>query len=305
MTFDEDDLDRLADYAAGLLDPAEAASVAARVATDPHWAAVYGQLVTADVVVATQLRDAPGEDVMPADIVARLDAAFAGEAAAGDAGSDAAARTPVISLAEARRRRQRRAGLVAVGAVAAAVVAVVGGSVVNGGLPVREFGSAADAPAMGTGAGADNGAPEAANSDKSVSDGPGATAPASAQALSAGQLATVPITDSDTDYTWTSLPLAAAGVTLTDGNSSTAKSTARARVPRALRDLARPETLRACLEAVGVATGGTPTRAEFASYDGTPALVVVITRPAGKTVAAVGGDCGPGSPDLRARRDLP
>ncbi|GAA1769660.1 hypothetical protein [Luedemannella helvata] len=294
MTFNEDDLDRLADYAAGLLDPAEEAEVAALVAADPAWAATYEQLVAADAVVATHLREEPGE-AMPADVAARLDAALKVEDVAG-----AVARTP-ISLNEARRRRQRRAGLVAVGAVAAALVAIVGGSVVNGSLPSGESSTAADAPAAG---GAPHAAPEAAASsagpDGNAQFRRESTAPATVQGDRTDELASVPVFSSDTDYTWATLSLAVIAEA-TDGDAAKASVP----VPAPLAALAAPATLRGCLDAIGAATGGTPLRAEFASYEGTPALVVVVTRPGGQTVAVAGGACRAGDADLRGRRDLP
>ncbi len=285
MTFSEDDLDRLADYTAGVLDPAEEAEVAALVAVDPAWSTAYEQLVAADAVVATRLREDVGDEAMPADIVARLDAALQVESVAG-----AVPRTPV-SLAQARRRRQRRAGLVAVGALAAALVAVVGGNMVTGNLASPSSTTADRAPAN----------PEAAASGE-LREHAEAAAPPSVQTYRTDDLPAVPVSGSDTDYTWATLPLAA----VADAAKATDDTAmASVPVPRELAALAVPATLRGCLDAVGTVIGGSPTRAEFAAYEGTPALVVVVTRPGGQTVAAVGGACGVGNADLRGRHDLP
>ncbi len=75
------DLDLLADFTAGVLDGTpEGAAVADRIAADPEWAELHAALVRADEAVRAELTALPVEP-MPADVFARLDAAFAAERA--------------------------------------------------------------------------------------------------------------------------------------------------------------------------------------------------------------------------------
>jgi hypothetical protein len=109
--FGEVDLDRLAEYADGLLDPARAAEVERLVATEPAWARTLDALTAAQPRVHDALAELAFPPV-PDDVVERLSAAIS--AAAPDA--------VVIDLAERRRRWSR----VAVGAAAAVAAVAVG-----------------------------------------------------------------------------------------------------------------------------------------------------------------------------------
>lgn len=283
MTFTEDDLDRLADYVAGVLDPAEESTVAALVGDDPAWAAAYDGLVAADTQVGTQLRAAANDadDAMPTDVMARITSALD---AAGRDRPRAVTRTPWENL---RRTLRRHAGVVALGTAAAALVAVVGGGLVSGALPSGQSKSdSAAGPAMADGSAADR-----------------SPAVAGGSALAAvpddADLASTAVISTDAEYSWATLPLAAGTA------YSAAKTAAReVPVPAALSALSAPDALRACLDAVVAAVGGTPVRAEFARYDGAPALVVILTRTGATSVAAVGPACGPGHADVQAVRSV-
>jgi hypothetical protein len=78
--FTDSDLDRLADFTAGVLGPDEEAEVARLVATVPAWAAAYDALVGASERAAADLRaeSQTRPEPMPADIAARIDAALLG-----------------------------------------------------------------------------------------------------------------------------------------------------------------------------------------------------------------------------------
>lgn len=139
------DLDLVADYAAGVLDGTPTgAAVAARLADDPAWAALYGALAPAESAVAADLASWTAEPTgdagvpVPADVVARLDRALgeaargvpgavgAGAAATGTVGTSAVAAGPgsstdagtaeqgststVVSLAAQRDRGRRDRG---------------------------------------------------------------------------------------------------------------------------------------------------------------------------------------------------
>jgi hypothetical protein len=283
VTFTEDDLDRLADYVAGVLDPAEEAAVAALVRDDPAWAAAYDGLVTADAQLATQLR-AEVEDAMPADVVSRISSALD---AAGRDKTRAVTRTPWWE--NLRQGLRRHAALAALGAAAAALVAVVGGGMVSGALPSQKSDSAADSAA----------------GREMTADSPagGSSTVASGSALAAlpddPDFSSMAVISTDADYSWATLPLAARTA------YSSAKTSARqVPVPAALSALSAPAALRACLEAVAAAVGGTPVSAEFAAYNGVPALVVILTRTGATSVAAVGPACGPGHADVQAVRSI-
>jgi hypothetical protein len=69
-------------------------------------------------------------------------------------------------------------------------------------------------------------------------------------------------------------------------------------VPDPLRRLADPDNRAACLKAILARYGGTATLLDYARYQGSPALIVLLdgaSKAAGrKWVVAVGPDCGSG-----------
>ncbi|HET8681574.1 MAG TPA: hypothetical protein VFM54_06835, partial [Micromonosporaceae bacterium] len=92
---DRVELDRLADYAAGVLDGTpQAEEIAHLIAAEPAWTAAYAELVNADQTLRGELAALRTVDEpMPAEVAARLDAALA--AAAADRSHTAGSADPV------------------------------------------------------------------------------------------------------------------------------------------------------------------------------------------------------------------
>jgi hypothetical protein len=287
----EVDLDRLADYAAGVLDNAAAADVSRLIATEPGWSSAYLALVAADAATRRELRAYAQSHLepMPGDVVARLEKAF-----------EAPTRTPVAarhahvaSIAEARRRRRVFAGLAA---AAAAVVAIAGGLTVAGRLIDRATTS------------------NSAGGSTTLSEDGAAPAPQLAAGLP-------PVLASGSDYRRETLATfeqyafraavpsgGTAPTPLRDSRSSTTSkdsglggSLVREDVAAALRRLAEPTALRTCLDAIATTHPGVATAVDFARFDGTPALIVLVqTGQGGSTVVAVGPGCGVAGTDEKA-----
>jgi hypothetical protein len=59
-----------------------------------------------------------------------------------------------------------------------------------------------------------------------------------------------------------------------------------------LARLTGPGDLSACLRLVQSAHGGTPTIIDFAHYEGSPALLILLRAPQSSSVVVVGPDCG-------------
>jgi len=126
-------VDLLADLHAGALEPATASRVWAQVNQDPQAQAVLRAL-DATSGNLRELGAAPPPP-MPAEFAARLDQAIANEARSRSGVAQGAA--PVVSLAEARRKRNRwfavGGGLVAAAAAVAAIaIAVLPGNSTGG-----------------------------------------------------------------------------------------------------------------------------------------------------------------------------
>lgn len=264
----DDDLDRLADYTAGLLDPVQAAEVDRLIATDAGWARTHAALVAAEPLVDRALAGLPAEPV-PTDVADRLDRALK------RAGTGT--RSNVIDLG--RARRWRRAAL-ATAAVAAAVAACVGGlATLNGRTGFNS-----------------------STSSTAARDGDKAAAPGAAQ----GFAEALPTRASGMDYTHDTLggPLAAArsgqaanAATVPDatggpGAEGAQHSTA---VPAELVRLTDPVQLRNCLDAIVAVQGGQATAVDYARYRGAPALIVVLV---GGRVAAVAAGPACGQPGI-------
>lgn len=280
------ELDRLADYAAGLLDGTPQGEAVARlIATDPAWAEAYAQLTEADLRVRGDLAALRTDEPVPAEVVARLEAAL-------DAAGSGAGRK-VLSLDAARRRRRRWAAAAAATAAAAAGVAAFG----MFGLPALR--------------GTDSGGFTAVTAD-------GAGAPERAPAASSTDSVGAPrILASGTDYRRETLRMAVAALsakaadaasqqglgTTADRPRGLGGSQALAAAPAELRRLVEHRALDACLTTIVTAYGGRVASVDFARFEGTPGLVVhlVQTDPAPARVVVAGPDCGlPGSgPDVR------
>ncbi len=287
------ELDRLADYTADALDPADAADVARLVQTDSRWAGAFRALTQADAAVRADLAAAAAVPVaMPEDVTARLDNALA-----------AAARATVISLAEARAKSQpnksqpnrshsdrshsnRRRRLALAGIAAAAFFAVAGGLVLNSQLTTGTTSSA--------------GAP-AAEADRN-----GATAPPALALPSPGfdsAFGTPAVLATGTDYRLDTLPelsrqpAAAAGGSKT---SATPGPLAAQDAPGALARLTTPAGLAECLRVVTARYPGTAVLLDYARFDGEPALMIVVRRGSASTIVAVGSNCGIAGSDEKA-----
>lgn len=151
------DLDMLADYLEGLLPDEERAEVERAAAEDPSTAALLAELGGVPALLAS---DPP--EPMPADVVARIDAALADEAAAAKAAESSESLAPVRSL-PSRRRRWLAPALAAAAAVG---VVGLGAHVVTSGMgsgASQEAESATDA-----GAGADEAAGDPASQPDSL-----------------------------------------------------------------------------------------------------------------------------------------
>lgn len=268
----DDDLDRLADYTAGLLEPTEAAEVDRLIATDDGWARAHDALVAAQPLVDRALAGLP-EERMPADVVARINRALDGAAVrpapVGGTGSN------VIDLG--RARRWRRLAL-ATTAVAAAVAAVVGGVVaLNGSGSLTSSNS--------------NSAGRAASAPKVTQDAAAApTILVSGTDYTHVQLATPPA-QSGNKFNATAPSGAAAQAPDNAGGSAGRANAGTATVAPELARLTDPTQLRACLDAIVAVDRGQPTSVDYARYKGAPALIVTLAV-GPVTAVAVGPSCG-------------
>ncbi len=299
--FEGVDLDRLADYVSGALDGTpDAATVADLVATDARWTRAHAALVAADALVRADLAEmADRPEPMPDDVMARLDAAFAAEPPLTDAVPDQ--KPPLTVLPGGRatavptvpRRRWR-----SVVGVAAAIV-------------ILGVGAISLAPRL-----SENSKSTAGRSDygSAVSQGgaPAVSAPRSASSLEQGTSGAPGINASGsnyTDQTLSALGTAAGPAISAQGDSPKSNrpdaleapsrpAVPLAAVPEALRPLAQPDARDSCVKAILKEYGGAATLLDYAQYQGSPALVVVIDGahgvPGRKWVVVVGPKCGTG-----------
>ena len=262
---DDEELDRLADYAAGLLDRETAARVRERIATDPDWAGAYADLAGADPrldAALADLRDPP----LPRDVADRLSAALAGER--GPAGTRT---TNVVDLA-ARRRWTHAATVLT--AAAAVLVVVLGGAVA---LSVLR-------PSVG-----------------SNTAGSAARAPENTDALASTPGFAVEHTG--TNYSAQTLPgvgqpaaPAAPGPTRSVLGGQGARSDSEAAPPApdviGLQRLYDGAALQQCLDAIRTRYSGEPRLVDYARWQGVPALIVVLTVGDLRRIVVVGPSCG-------------
>ena len=216
----------------------------------------------------------PDPGPMPADLVARINASIAAEQSARE---DA----KVVPL------RPRRWGWQHVG-VAAAAAAVLGI-----GLPALLTGTGPGdvmASLSGGGSAADSASGGAPSSESQADNGfrsGESVAPRTQPATGgdrrvSGSLGQVTLTASGTAYT--TATLANRAVRLTSAQDSAA-------APKALRGAADTDTgLRACLTAVGV-EAWMPVRGDLATFDGSPAVIALVSSDTGQTVYAVSPSC--------------
>lgn len=276
------DLDRLADYVAGALDPAESAQVANLIATQPGWASAFQAVVAADERVRAQLRDHAEEhpEFVPPDVAARFAQSWA-----------PLARTTVVSLDDARRRRRRWTTLTT---AAAALVVLAGGAGVVASLTNGE--SRTDTTASGAVA------PEAVDEQDVGGKAEGATE---------GPL----ILASGVDYRLDTLNLLARRQLDTAAPPSLDATAGVAGIPQAgntqaagsLQRLSQPAELAACLRAVTAEHPGIVVAVDFATFIGNPALVILVTGGSSgldaQTAVVAGPACGlDGSDELASSR---
>ncbi len=261
------DLDRLADYAAGLLDVRERREIDELIRTDPDWRQAHQALAGAqprlDAALAG-LRDAP----LPVDVAGRLDAALAGEAGPADAGT-----AKVIDISRRRRWTRLAAGTTA----AAAAVAAIFGTVIA--LSARSGNMASN----------------------SSGGRPPAAAPVPALSQHENALGTGPpaVLHSGTNYTPQNLSAAAGtgGKAAASNPAPGAANNPPLQVPdtaggAGLTRLDDPQALRDCLAAIVTLHGGTPSVVDYARFQGRPALVVVLTGTGGRRIVVAGPECG-------------
>jgi hypothetical protein len=266
----DDDLDRLADYCAGLLGPAEQARVEQLIDTDPGWARAHAALTSALPGIEAVLSALPPEPV-PVDVADRIDRALSA--------SVAGTKSNVVEIT--RHRRWRRAALTTA-AVAAGAVAVIGGIAALGGQPGSS--TSASSNAGGKAVAPDQAfasvPPTLASGTDYTSDTlrHGIINPARGEAAAAPNAAGAP----EPSVPRSGLPLA-------DNSGPTAGPPPN--VPAGLSRLADPVQLRACLDDIVTAEGGRVSQVDYARYQGAPALIVSLVG--GRvSVAAAGPDCG-------------
>ncbi|MGH3646917.1 MAG: hypothetical protein ACRDTM_07045 [Micromonosporaceae bacterium] len=256
------DFDLLADYAGGALDGTpDQARVAALVETDPAWAGALDELRTADALVRSDLAALGPVEPIPAEVAQQLQEALRSERATAPA--------PVTSLVQ---RRWRRARMIATGAIAAGLIAIAGmaGSSLLG---------------VGTDGSSDSGITSGDARDREAS---GAEKAAPGAAENSDQLRgyPVPVAASGNDYTKENL----SGVRR---ERNAAAADAPIQPPAGLGPLAAPGALAECLSAVDAVYPGTVTMADYARFEGAPAVIIAITTYRGETqVVVVGAECG-------------
>ena len=280
--FSDVDIDLLADYVGGALDGSpEHERVGALVAGDPAWGEAYALLSDGMGEVGDVLGGwGAVPEPMPVDVAERLDAALAemgGVAAASGPGAGSV-RTNVVDLGSRRRKRARWGASLA---AAAAAVAVAGVGVAY----------------LGSGRQSSN--------DSATSS--------TAGLAEASGLASLPqdgVTSSDTNYSELSFGTTASGgkapasvpaplashldASPTDGVMSATKDQGQA-LAGGLARLRPVAALQDCLDAIAGAHQAGPITvqtADYARFDGSPALVVRFSAADGIWTWVSGPQCG-------------
>ena len=279
------DIDLLADYIGGALaGTPDESRVAALIADEPAWRDAHALLSEGMATVGDSLQAwGAAAEPMPADVVARLDAALGepgGVAVASGPGA-AAVRSNVVDLQSRRRRRVRMGGSFA---AAAAVLAVAGV-----GIAYLSSGSQSA-------------------SDSASSAGLAQAAPEGRASLPAGA-----ITASNLDYDATSLREGPVAPLSADKSADASPAPSRNLAPSgdsalsaggALGALARlrPQpALQSCLDAIAGENGAGPIvvqTVDYARFSGAAALIVKFTAANGRWAWVSGPECG--LPDVGA-----
>ena len=271
------DVDLLADYVGGALaGTPDEARVAALVAGEAAWRDAYALLKDGMAEVGDSLRSwGSVPEPMPAEMIARLDAALGETGGVGVASGSgmAAVRSNVVDLDNRRRRRARWGGSIA---AAAAVVAVAGVGIAylsSGSQSASDNASSAAGEARAAQQGLAQVAPGAVTSSNLDYDAArlraGAVAPLSADAGG-------------------STPSLAPGALKSSGRSTDGLADALAR-------LRQEPALQECLDAIAEENGVGPITVQtvdYARFSGSPALIVQFTATNGQWAWASGPACG-------------
>ncbi|GAA2351331.1 hypothetical protein Cme02nite_24710 [Catellatospora methionotrophica] len=262
------DHDLLADYVGGALDGTpEHDRVARLVADDPAWHSAAAELRSALLLVDADLGVfAAAPEPMPDDVAARFDTLLASPQFAATPASPPRPATGERTLSrEARGARPARRGwrrwatpvAVAVGALALAGIV----------LPLGPLAT-------------------------TMQDAPGTMSAKDAPAA-AGEERGVPVTSSGTDYRREMLSSAAAqSYKSTPSQSASSGDNTMSATTDLNRLTDSDDALTICLAAIRTALPGTITAADFARFEGHPALVVTIDTPAGGWWFVAGQQCG-------------
>ncbi len=312
------ELDLVADFTAGALSGPDADQIAMLVRTDPRWSAAYTALVAAEPLVRSALQTAAeAAPAMPAEVASRLGAALAGirpeprrqpparPGARRHISAPGRHQPAAPSSGPGRRRvgaadRRRTRRLLTGAAAALMAIAVVGGiALVARFVPPPASEMAGDAPAV-----------EAAGDAQSSP----MLAPTAGTGADGGLLAGIQVLRTGTDYQADTLdlladrpmPPPAASPDSAEAAPGTAADADRAAFQTAeeLSRLATPAGFEQCLAAVATIQSGEVVAADFAEYEGAPAVVFLIRSGSSSTVIAVGPDCGEGGADELAVVDV-
>jgi anti-sigma factor RsiW len=287
------DIDLLADYVGGALSDDDEATVARLIADDPRWQEAYETIAPGMASVQASLQEFESEP-MPADVIARLDAALASPIAeptpiepalvtpaephlepvrSGDRHLTA---VPGDSSTPARRRRRLRW---------AAPIAAAAGVLAFAGIGI-DYLATNDSPQSTSDSSAAGSAAENAPMIASDSAGGLVPAPSDKQILASG-----------TDYLRATLgarsgQVMGAPAESSESRKSTGLSTDAAPELQRLRPRA---ALTACLEAIAQENNGGPITVEtvdYARFEGSPAVVVRFSAGGQSWAWASGPECG-------------
>ncbi len=299
----DDDLDRLADYAAGVLDSSEAAEIDELIQSRQEWRSAFEALVAADHVVRDELRSLAivSAEPMPTSVSNALSTTLRA-ASAGEPPSRLRLVTPseksgstdsatVTSLNRARRRRL----FVGLSSVAASVVLVAGGLWFTGTLGVNVSADTAAAPGSGQTAGRAEGLRGGLTDDPTalsagisyLASGVNYTPDSLTELITTGAAPTL-TTDQHTGDT----PPKVSTDGEPDGVRVLSPERLASRVDARLVRMTDPDAMSRCLNAVTPGHPGVVTAVDFARLNGAPALVMVIRSGNSTEVVAVGPACG-------------
>lgn len=294
MSLNQPDLDLLADYVGGALDGTpDEQRVGERIRSDAEWARAYADLVTAFDRVSADLRAyGRAPEPMPDAVWDQLEAALSSASPASTAASSNGGPAPIFTAPRDNRppgraaKRRRRVSMPVLAAVAVLFVLTLGIFVANG--LSGQLDRYKDA-----GAG-DAAAPAAA--------GPTVLQRASGRDYTADNLALA------TDFGKSTFDFSAKpqseGLAEKSSRVNTSASYASA-IPVPLMALTREDRLADCLNAVTAITPGQVLGIDYATYERTPAAMIVVRTPDdGLWVGVVGADCGTQGADLLTQKRL-